>query len=187
MKGAHVPIISSLLPMSNLMLGENSQKIAKIARNRFKSYNSTAIFSIFEIRIFRINRHTAAYVHKIMIKPPPSESRLKNQIQIGSRSRAAFFPTIYYTMPKNCYCFFEKLYVPTEVNTLQVDRLARISGLTHAPYKSHPQPLNSVPRSPTSDPPKHQHSRQSRVLSTNTQESQGERKGEGVTHERFGS
>ena len=28
------------------------------------------------------------------------ESTLKHQIQIGSRSRAAFFPTFYYTMPK---------------------------------------------------------------------------------------
>ena len=31
------------------------------------------------------------------------------------------------------------------VNTLQVDRLARIPGLTPAPYKMHPQPPNSVP------------------------------------------
>jgi len=48
----------------------------------------------------------------------------------------------------------ETLYVPTEVNTLQVDGLARIPGLTQALYKSHPQPPNSVPRPPTSDPPK---------------------------------
>jgi len=45
----------------------------------------------------------------------------------------------------------ETLYVPTEVNTLQVDGLARIPGLTQALYKSHSQPPNSVQRSPTSD------------------------------------
>ena len=43
----------------------------------------------------------------------------------------------------------EQLYEPSEVNTRQVDGLARIPGLTQAPYKSHPQPPNSVPRSPT--------------------------------------
>ena len=32
------------------------------------------------------------------------------------------------------------------VNTLQVDGLARISGLTPALYKAHPQPLHGVPR-----------------------------------------
>ena len=41
-----------------------------------------------------------AYVHKIKIKPPSSESRLKNQIQIGSRFKTAFSPTFYYTMLK---------------------------------------------------------------------------------------
>ena len=51
----------------------------------------------------------------------------------------------------------------------------------------HHQPPNSVPRSLTSDPPKHKHSRQSCALSTNTQESKGERKGQEATHERFGS
>ena len=81
----------------------------------------------------------------------------------------------------------EPLYGPSVVNTRQVDGLARISGLTQAPYKSHPQPLNSVPRSLTSDSPKHSLSRQSRALSTNTQGSQGERKREGETHERLGS
>jgi len=30
------------------------------------------------------------------------------------------------------------------VNTLQIDGLARIPGLTPAPYKAHPQPLNGV-------------------------------------------
>jgi len=30
-------------------------------------------------------------------------------------------------------------------NTLQVDGLARILGLTPAPYKAHPQPPNGVP------------------------------------------
>jgi len=49
----------------------------------------------------------------------------------------------------------ETLYMPTQVNTLQVDVLARISRLTQALYKSHPQPPNSVPTSPISDPPKH--------------------------------
>ena len=34
----------------------------------------------------------------------------------------------------------ETLDVPTEVNTLHLDGLARISGLLQAPYKSHPQP-----------------------------------------------
>ena len=34
----------------------------------------------------------------------------------------------------------ETLYVPTEVNTLQVDGLARISGLTQALHKLHLQP-----------------------------------------------
>jgi len=52
----------------------------------------------------------------------------------------------------------------------------------------HPQPLNSVPRSPTSDPltTESEFSRQFRASSTNTHRSQGERKGEGATHERFG-
>ena len=31
------------------------------------------------------------------------------------------------------------------VNTLQVDGLARISGLTQALYKTHPQPLKDIP------------------------------------------
>jgi len=44
----------------------------------------------------------------------------------------------------------ETLYVTTEVNTLHVDGLACIPGLTQALYKLHPQPPNSVPRSPTS-------------------------------------
>jgi len=39
----------------------------------------------------------------------------------------------------------ETLCVPTEVNTLRVDGLAHIPGLTQALYKSHPQPPNSVP------------------------------------------
>jgi len=47
---------------------------------------------------------------------------------------------------------------------LQFDGLARIPGLTQAQYKTHPQSPNSVPRSLTSVPPKHQHSRQSRAL-----------------------
>jgi len=37
----------------------------------------------------------------------------------------------------------ETLYVPKEVNTPQVDGLARFFGLTQAPYKSHPQPPES--------------------------------------------
>ena len=67
----------------------------------------------------------------------------------------------------------EPLYVPTQVNTLKVDGLARIPELTRALYKSHPEPPNSGPRSPASDPPSHEHSRQSRVVSTNTQGNQG--------------
>jgi len=59
----------------------------------------------------------------------------------------------------------ETLNVPTEVNTLQVDGLARMPGLMQALYKSRPQPPNSVPRSPTSDP--------SKCLSANTQGSLG--------------
>jgi len=81
----------------------------------------------------------------------------------------------------------ETLYVPTLVNTLQVDGLARIPGLTQALYKSHPLPPNSGPRSPASDPPRHEHSRQSRVVRTNTQGNHGQRKGKGATHIRFGS
>jgi len=89
--------------------------------------------------------------------------------------------------------------VPPAINTrhlssvdlrwsVEVDGLVRIPGLTQAaPYKSHPQPPNCVLRSLTSDPPKHEHSKQSRALSTNTQGTQGERKGEGATHEQFGS
>jgi len=42
----------------------------------------------------------SACVHKIKIKPPSSESRLNNQIQIGSRSRAAFSPTFYWQCQK---------------------------------------------------------------------------------------
>ena len=38
-----------------------------------------------------------------------------------------------------------------------------------------------------SDLPKHEHSKESRVLSTITQGSRAERKGEAATHERFGS
>ena len=62
-------VISSLLPVSNLKSGKNSQKIAK---NRFKSYNSTANFSIFKIRIFRINRACKAGCKsaKCFLQPP---------------------------------------------------------------------------------------------------------------------
>jgi len=65
--------------------------------------------------------------------------------------------------------------------------LASLSLNYASPTLTHPQPTNSVPRSPTSDPREHWHSRQSRALNTNTQGSQGERKGEGATHEHFGS
>jgi len=50
MKGINVP--SHLQFFANLIFGKNSQKFAK---NRFKSYNSTANFSILKNRIFRIN------------------------------------------------------------------------------------------------------------------------------------
>jgi len=50
----------------------------------------------------------------------------------------------------------ETLYVPTEIKTPQVDGLVRTSGLTQALHKLHPQPSDSVPRSPTSDFLKHQ-------------------------------
>jgi len=68
----------------------------------------------------------------------------------------------------------ETLYVPTEVNTLQVDGLpvACISGLMQAICKSHSQSLNTVPVSPTSDAPKVQ---------------PGWKKGKGETHEQLGS
>jgi len=56
-KGYMSQVISSLLPVSNLIFGENSPKFAK---HRFESYNSTANFSIFKIRIFRINMREAA-------------------------------------------------------------------------------------------------------------------------------
>jgi len=65
--------------------------------------------------------------------------------------------------------------------------LGQIPELMQALYKSHPQPPNMVPRSSTSDPPKRQHWRHVRASSTNTRGSQGERKGEGATHERFGN
>ena len=77
------------------------------------------------------------------------------------------------------------LYGPSEVNTPQVDGLSRIPGLTQDSYKSHPQPPSSVLRSPTSDPPKRQHSRQFRASSVNTQGNQGEKEGEGATHEHY--
>jgi len=70
----------------------------------------------------------------------------------------------------------ETLYLPTGIKTLQVDKLARISGPAQAlSYMSHHQPPNSILRSPTSDPLKHEHSRQSRAWSTDTKGSQGER------------
>ena len=47
----------------------------------------------------------------------------------------------------------EPLYVPSEVNPLHVEELARIPGLTQVLYRSHPQPPYSVPRSPSSDRP----------------------------------
>jgi len=55
-KGYIFQVIYSLLPVYNSIFRKNSQKFAKI---RFKSYNSTANFSIFEIRIFRIDSRCA--------------------------------------------------------------------------------------------------------------------------------
>jgi len=40
----------------------------------------------------------------------------------------------------------EPLFPPTEVKTAHFDGLARIPGLTQAPYKSHPQPMTSESR-----------------------------------------
>ena len=70
----------------------------------------------------------------------------------------------------------EKLYLPTEINTPPVDGLARIPGYAN-PIKAHSHPLKIVPSFPSSEPPKHGHSQQSLALSTNTQGSQGEKKG----------
>jgi len=70
--------------------------------------------------------------------------------------------------------------------SVEVDGLARIPGLTQVPYKSFSQPPNSVPRSPSSDLLLKRYTQGSLVPWT-TQGNQGERKGEGTTHERFGS
>ena len=66
--------------------------------------------------------------------------------------------------------------------------MGRLASLDYtSPTLTHPQPPNSVPRSSTSDSLKHEYSRQPRALNTNTQGSQGERKGEGTTLERCDS
>ena len=61
-------VISSLVPVSNWIVRENSQKIAK---NRFKSNKSTANFSICDIRFFRINGFPDSHF---------SKSEFKNEI-----------------------------------------------------------------------------------------------------------
>ena len=89
----------------------------------------------------------------IFFASPPalgSKQNLWEYIHSGRLALPAVLPKVHHHP--------EVLYVPTEVNTRQVDGLARIPGLTEAPYKSHPQPPKNVQRFFTSDP-----------LSTNTQ------------------
>jgi hypothetical protein len=74
-------VISSLLPVTNLIFGENPQKIAK---NRFKSYNSTANFSMFEIRIFRINTESGQSKTNSLVGIPRNKHRQPANKPVGA-------------------------------------------------------------------------------------------------------
>jgi len=71
-------VISSLLPVSNLILGENSQKFANYL---FKSYNSTANFWIFKLRIFWINRNTQFHKETVEHLKPLEQLAISRQFE----------------------------------------------------------------------------------------------------------
>ena len=75
---------------------QNTKQLTADQNSQFE-WSHTVAYVAF---LLTLGSPDSAYVHKIKIKPPFSKSRLKKQIQIGSRFRSAFCLTFYYTMPK---------------------------------------------------------------------------------------